>query len=146
MPYNLAVFDIDAAKEIQRLYPEIDIWYIGGHSLGGAMAASFLEENHSNYNGLILLGAYSTTNLSKTKLNVLSIYGENDQILNKEKYKENKKNLPTTFKEIIIKGGNHAYFGMYNKQKDDGIAAITNEEQIDQTTNAIINFINEKEI
>ena len=110
------------------------------------MAASFLEKNHSNYNGLILLGAYSTTNLSKTKLNVLSIYGENDLILNKEKYKENKKNLPTTFKKIIIKGGNHAYFGMYNKQKGDGIASITNEEQINHTTNAIINFINEKEI
>jgi len=143
MPYNLAVFDINAAKEIQKLYPEIDTWYIGGHSLGGSMAASFLENNHTQYNGLILLGSYSTSNLKNTNLSVLSIYGSNDNVLNIEKYKKNKNNLPVNFQETIIDGGNHSYFGMYGNQNGDGKASITNEEQINKTTNLIITFIKE---
>ena len=45
MPFNLAVLDIDAADGIQAQYPEIEEWYIGGHSLGGSMAASYLADH-----------------------------------------------------------------------------------------------------
>ena len=45
MPFNLAVLDIDAADGIREQYPEITEWYIGGHSLGGSMAASYLAEH-----------------------------------------------------------------------------------------------------
>ena len=45
MPLNLAVFDINAADGIQTKFSYIDNWYIGGHSLGGAMAASYLSNN-----------------------------------------------------------------------------------------------------
>ena len=45
MPFNLAVFDVNAADGIQKEYPQIENWYIGGHSLGGSMAASYLEKN-----------------------------------------------------------------------------------------------------
>lgn len=60
MPFNLAVLDIDAAEGIQEQYPEIENWYIGGHSLGGSMAASYLSDHEEEYDGLILLGSYST--------------------------------------------------------------------------------------
>lgn len=40
MPYNLAVFGMNAAADVIKRFPEIDHWYIGGHSLGGAMAYS----------------------------------------------------------------------------------------------------------
>ena len=75
MPFNLAVLDINAADGIQDEYPEVEEWYIGGHSLGGSMAASYLEKNAEDYEGLILLGSYSTADLSDTDLKVLSIYG-----------------------------------------------------------------------
>ena len=68
MPFNLAVFDIDKASSVLKEYPEIDTWYIGGHSLGGSMAASYLESNHEDYTGLVLLGSYSTVDLSNTSL------------------------------------------------------------------------------
>ena len=45
MPFNLAVLNVNAANGIQEKYPEIEDWYIGGHSLGGSMAASYLEKN-----------------------------------------------------------------------------------------------------
>lgn len=143
MPFNLAVFDMNAAEGIQELYPDIDSWYIGGHSLGGSMAASYLSENADDFEGLILLGSYSTADLSESVLEVLSIYGSEDKILNYEKYLEYKPNLPENFTEIVIEGGCHAYFGMYGEQEGDGTPAITNEEQIGLTADAVSGLINE---
>ncbi len=137
MPFNLAVFDINAAKEIQEEYPQIENWYIGGHSLGGAMAASYVSDHTEDFKGLVLLGAYSTSNLSKSGLDVLSVYGSEDKIMNRDKYNENISNLPQSFKELVIKGGCHAYFGMYGNQDGDGNPSITNQEQIYITANAI---------
>ena len=34
MPFRLAVFDVDAAAGIPEDFPQIEHWYIGGHSLG----------------------------------------------------------------------------------------------------------------
>ena len=141
MPFNLAVFDVNAADGIQKEYPQIENWYIGGHSLGGSMAASYLEKHTDEYEGLILLGSYSTADLSDAELEVLSIYGSEDQVLNREKYNDNISNLPKDFKEIVIEGGCHAYFGMYGAQDGDGTPSITNEEQIQQTVEYIAQMI-----
>lgn len=130
MPFNLAVFDINAADGIQDQYPDIADWYIGGHSLGGSMAASYLAKHTEEYEGLVLLGSYSTADLSSTKLNVLSVYGSEDKVMNREKYNKNKSNLPESFAEIVIEGGCHAYFGMYGLQDGDGTPTISNEVQI----------------
>lgn len=142
MPFNLAVFDINAADGIQDKYPQIENWYIGGHSLGGSMAASYISEHKENFEGLVLLGSYSTENLSGTDLKIISIYGSEDFIMNRENYEINKINLPSDFSEIIIVGGNHAYFGMYGMQDGDGMASITNEEQIYKTASEIVALIN----
>ena len=141
MPFHLAVLDINAADGIREQYPEIEEWYIGGHSLGGSMAASYLEKNAEDYEGLVLLGAYSTADLSQTDLDVLSIYGSEDKVMNREKYDENKSNLPDGYTEIIIDGGCHAYFGMYGEQNGDGTPAITNEEQIRLTVENIVKMM-----
>ena len=140
MPFRLAVFDINAADGIQEQYPEIENWYIGGHSLGGSMAASYISDHTDEYKGLILLGSYSTADLSNSNLDVLSIYGSEDKILNREKYADNKTNLPVSFTEIIIEGGNHAQFGMYGVQDGDGTPMISNSEQIEITSEYILNF------
>lgn len=144
MPFNLAVLDVDAADGIQELYPEIESWYIGGHSLGGSMAAAHLASDMEvleGYDGLILLGSYSTADLSGSELDVLSVYGSEDKVLNREKYNANQSNLPDDFTEIVLEGGCHAYFGMYGAQDGDGIPTITNEEQIALTLDAITELI-----
>lgn len=143
MPFNLAVFDIKAAEGIQEHYPQIENWYIGGHSLGGSMAAFYLEKTAEDYQGLILLGSYSTVDLSETSLTVLSIFGSEDKVINREKYEANKANLPNSYTEVLIDGGCHAYFGMYGAQAGDGRPTISNKEQIRVTTEAIMNMINE---
>lgn len=141
MPFNLAVFDVNAADGIIEEYPEIEDWYIGGHSLGGSMAASYLEDHVDDYEGLVLLGAYSIVDYSDSDLDVLSIYGCEDQVLNREKYEEYKSNLPEDYTEVVIDGGCHAYFGVYGKQDGDGTPTITNEEQIQKTAAEIAEFV-----
>ncbi len=141
MPFNLAVFKPNAADGTEEKFPEVESWYIGGHSLGGVMAAKYVSNHADEYNGLILLASYSTSDISNTGLEVLSVYGSEDGVLNMDSYKENKKNLPDDLKEQVIDGGCHAYFGSYGKQKGDNEPQITNEEQIDITAEIIGEFI-----
>jgi hypothetical protein len=141
MPGNLAVLDMAAAAGIPEQFPEIDAWYLAGHSLGGSMAASYLADHTDDFEGLILLGAYSTADLSNSGLVVLSLYGSQDLVMNREKYAKYRENLPADLTETVIDGGCHAYFGMYGAQEGDGIPTITNEEQITITAEAIRNLI-----
>ena len=141
MPFNLAVLDSNAAKGIPEKYPEIENWYIGGHSLGGSMAASYLSKNADVFEGLILLGSYSTADISEKDVDVLSVFGSEDRVMNREKYDKNLKNLPSDMTEIIIEGGCHAYFGMYGRQAGDGEPKISADEQIRLTAKYISEFI-----
>ena len=140
MPGNLAVLDMDAAEGIPELF-DIGTWYLAGHSLGGSMAASYLADHTDAFEGLILLGAYSTADLSGSGLEILSLYGSEDLVMNREKYAKYLENLPADLTETVIDGGCHAYFGMYGAQDGDGIPTITNEEQITITAEAIRNLI-----
>lgn len=141
MPMNLAVLDMDAAEGIGEKYPEIETWYIGGHSLGGSMAASCASENADSFAGLVLLAAYSTADLKETGLEVLSLYGSEDRVLNPEKYEEYFGNLPEDTCEWVIPGGNHAQFGDYGPQEGDGEAEISREEQLEVTVREILAMI-----
>jgi len=129
MPFNLAIFNINAADGIREEYPQITEWYIGGHSLGGAMAAVYASNHLANVKGLLLLGAYSTADLTDSGLNVISLYGSEDKVLNLEKYEQSRSNLPADFAELVIEGGCHSFFGDYGMQKGDGEPTITREEQ-----------------
>ncbi|MBQ7412484.1 MAG: alpha/beta fold hydrolase [Clostridia bacterium] len=141
MPANLAVFSPNKADKLLEELPELDSWYVGGHSLGGSMASTYASKNSDKIKGVILLASYSTTDLSDTGLEVISIYGSCDGVLNMEKYEKNRENLPNGLKEHIIEGGNHAYFGAYGEQDGDGVAQITREEQLLTTAQYIYEFV-----
>ena len=139
MPLNLAIFGIHKADAIRKNY-SYDKWYLAGHSLGGAMAASYAEDTKQPLEGIVLLGAYPAKDLSKKDFGLLSIYGSNDKVLNRTKYETNRKYWPAESKEVYIDGGNHAYFGNYHEQKGDGVAYIPQEEQQTQTAAAILEW------
>ena len=143
MPLNLAVMDVNAADGIKDNYPQIEDWYMAGHSLGGSMAASYISQHTEEYEGLILLASYSTADLSDADIDVISIYGSNDEVLNMESYKENYSNLPQDTTEIIIENGCHAYFGSYGEQAGDGTAQITPQQQWEATVEHIVQWIND---
>lgn len=139
MPFHLAVLDMNAADGVQAQFPQIEKWYIGGHSLGGAMASSYAAKHADEFDGVVLLGAYATEDIRS--LNVISLYGSEDKVMNKEKYDEYISNLPADFTEIVIEGGCHAGFGMYGPQDGDGTPAITAVEQIKLTSAAVFDWL-----
>ena len=140
MPCSLAFLGKNKATDIIESY-QYDHWYLGGHSLGGAMAASYAADNADKLNGLVLLAAYPTSSLKNSGLSVLSIYGSEDGVLNMEKVQQGRDYMPDTYTELSIKGGNHGQFGNYGIQKGDGKALITAEEQQKQTVEAILQMI-----
>ena len=146
MPFHLAVFDIDAADPIIEENPQIKQWYIGGHSLGAAMGASYAEDNVDKIDGLILLAGYSTADLSNLNLPVLALFGTEDQVIDSEKVDKYRPNLPAHTTEIEIDGGNHAQFGRYGEQDGDGRAKISADEQIEITVESILEFIERNQI
>lgn len=143
MPFNLAVFDQNAASVPINEYKDVSTWYLSGHSLGGAMASIYASKNPDEIKGLILLGAYPAADLSSSNLKMLSIYGSEDKILSRDLFEEKKPFGPKNSIYFQINGGNHAYYGSYGNQKDDGIATLSPSEQQDLTAKKIIEFMND---
>ena len=129
MPFNLAVFNANGADGVMKTLPEINTWFIGGHSLGGSMASDYTVENSEKISGLILMGSYPNESLSQSDISVLSLYGSEDGVLNREAFEQAKEKMPedVTYEEIF--GGNHANFGNYGEQQGDGTPLISASEQ-----------------
>ena len=140
---DLVVNGKNSADVALASYDNIGEWYIGGHASGGTEAANYLGKNHLKYNGLFLLASYSEINLSFTELKFLSVYGDQDKILNIEKYNTNLKNLGSNFITHIIGGGNHSYFYNDTNIMNNENASITKKEQRELTINYIIELINQ---
>ena len=141
MPCNLAVFGLDSADSIKNNKSfDYDKWYISGHSLGGVVASYYVANHSTDYDGLILLASYPAEDLNN--VSVLSIYGSNDKVLNKETYDKSKDLMDYNLTEYVIEGGNHAQFASYGNQSGDGVASISSESQRKQTEKEILEFIN----
>ncbi len=137
MPLNFAIFGKNKAETVMKLY-DYENWYVGGHSLGGAMAADFAADHGENLKGVIMLAAFNTGTL-KENLTVISIYGSEDSVLNIGKVAEGKAIVCGEYRELVIDGGNHAQFGSYGEQKGDGKAKISASEQWQRTVEFILN-------
>lgn len=141
MPFNLAFFGLDSADSIvSNSNFTYDKWYISGHSLGGVVASYYVKNHSTDYDGLILLASYPAEDLNN--VSVLSIYGSNDKVFNKETYDKSKGLMDYNLTEYVINGGNHAQFASYGNQAGDGVATISSENQRKQTEKEILEFIN----
>ena len=131
MPLNLAVLDAGAAGDVIAAHPDIQHWAVGGHSLGGAMAANFAYSHPGVVQGLVLWAAYpaSSDDLSQSGLSVVSIYATLDGLTSGEDIRASRALLPAVTKWVAIDGGNHAQFGWYGDQSGDNRAVISRQEQ-----------------
>lgn len=152
VPLNLAVLDEDAALrgrgELSGLLEARGAdagalpWAIGGHSLGGVMAAGCAAEDPSRWSDLVMLASYPTADLSQSGMSAITLVGSDDGVLDRQAARDNAHNLPDGFQRWdVIEGGIHSYFGCYGIQKGDGEPAITNDEQLDEAANAICRSI-----
>ena len=143
VPLNLAVFDQNAAEAVMAAYPEIKHWAVGGHSLGGSMAASFAHTHPELVQGLVLWASYpaSSDNLSQSGVKVLSISGTLDGLSTPAKIEASHELLPDETVWVPIEGGDHAQFGWYGPQAGDNPASISREEQQAQIVQATAAFL-----
>jgi alpha-beta hydrolase superfamily lysophospholipase len=119
MPLNLAVLDQNAADRVLSRNDEIDRWYVGGHSLGGAMACRYASDRPQRVSGVVLFAAYCDRSIAETTLRVLSVRGEADAVLDIDAYERNRVNLPNGTSYRVLPGVNHSQFGNYTDQRGD---------------------------
>ncbi len=145
MPLKLAFFDAGRASDVMQAYPSITHWAIGGHSLGGAMAAQFAYQHPDEVAGLVLWAAYPASNnsLADRASRVASIYATRDGLATGGKIDASRPLLPADTRFVSIEGGNHAQFGWYGKQSGDNEATITREAQQAQIVAATVTLLGE---
>ena len=137
---NLAFFGIDKATSIKAAFPAIKHWYIGGHSLGGSMACMLIEKNSQKFDGVLLFGTYSGTDLSKCSVKFLSINGTEDGIFLPEEIESHKFELPKGAQIKYLQGMNHADIGNYGAQSGDKPSKLNEQEVITQLKGSIKGF------
>ncbi|MFE3461037.1 alpha/beta hydrolase [Nocardiopsis aegyptia] len=129
MPLHLAVLDPDRADTAVADHGEgVERWYLGGHSLGGAMAAAHAGgEPAFPVAGVVLWGSYATEGAGladRNDLAVLSVSGSEDGLSDPAAVEANRDHLPEDAVTVEIDGMNHAQFGAYGDQFGDGAARI----------------------
>ena len=138
VPFNLAVFDIDAADAAIAARPEIQAWAVAGHSLGGAMAAQYAGSHDAEVDGLALWAAYPANDLSRAGLAATSIYGSLDAGAARMGGAETAALLPPDTVFVPVEGGNHEQMGWYTGQPNDPPATISREDQQAQLAAATV--------
>jgi len=139
---NLAFFDVNAADGVISDYPSIQHWVVGGHSLGGVVAASYASTHLDVIDGVVFWASYPSDDLLKNSdISVLSIYASDDGVATGDKIEASKALLPPQTEYVLIEGGNHAQFGAYGPQSGDNPASIPAEEQWAQVADATAMFL-----
>jgi pimeloyl-ACP methyl ester carboxylesterase len=140
---NLAILSTNAALALTGEVPGVSRWAVGGHSLGGVIAAGNVYANPSLFSGLVLEAAYpqNSQSLASSSIPVLSISAEFDGLATKSKIDSNKNLLPANTEYEVIAGGCHAFFGSYGAQDGDGTPTVTKEEQQKAAADCIVSFL-----
>jgi hypothetical protein len=143
MPLNLAIFAPDKAAEVIKAFPQVMKWAVGGHSLGGSMAAMYSAANPDKIKGLILWASYpsSTDDLHDKSIKVLMVFGTLDGLVTQSKLDAARTLLPLDTSWVAIPGGDHAQFGDYGPQPGDNPATISPVEQQMTAVKATISFL-----
>lgn len=113
-PLDLAVAAPDRAEKLLALADGKRV-VLGGHSLGGAMAARFLARHPDAAMGLVLLGAFSADgdDLSALPLDLLVLAAEHDGLASLSEVRAGLARLPDTAQLKVINGSVHSFFGRY---------------------------------
>lgn len=143
MPLNLAFTGINRADGIRSDFPEITSWVIGGHSLGGAMAAEYAKNHADRLSGLIMYASYPANNedFVDFPIPILTIIASNDPGAPQQDafYQA----VRDSARRVIIEGGNHRQYADYAFQRDDGVATLSAAEQQRRIIAATVAFLGE---
>ena len=139
-PFGFSIFDPTHAQSVLEEHPEIAHWGIGGHSLGGTVAASFAAEHHQ-IAALLLLASYPSKGIERSDLAVTSISGGQDGLATPQKIEDSKAKLPMPTRFIAIAGASHASFADYGPQAGDGTPTADREAVQAQVAKATVQLL-----
>jgi hypothetical protein len=136
---NFAIFDTRPLSDFEAAAPNVDRWFVGGHSLGGVKACRYAADG--GVEGLVFFGSYCSTDISASGLPVLSLAGENDALSTPQKIEDAAPLLPPTADFVTIRGSNHAQFGNYGAQPGDGVSTAADIDVRSDITHAVVAFM-----
>lgn len=140
---NTAFMNRRAADKVFSAFPEVEHWFVGGHSQGAAAAALYVRDRSADnpkIKGFVSLGCFfgERLGLAKVALPSISIYGTCDGLAHH--FDKFSKNLPQPSTIERISGGNHKGFANYIRHFKDGVAEISRDEQQRITANQLSAF------
>ena len=74
-------------------------------------------------------------------MNVLSIWGSKDGVIDFQSLIDAKEKLPPGTTYVEIEGANHSQFGDYGKYNNDESALISGDDQKQKTVDSIVEFM-----
>lgn len=134
---NLAFFDPRGLDAFTSAAPGIDVWSVGGHSLGGVRACQLA----SDADALVLFASYCANDLSGSDLPVLSLAGSEDGLSTPQKIADARPELPGDADLVEIEGASHASFGDYGPQDGDGTPTISSDDMHAEVTRLAGDFL-----
>lgn len=143
-PLRLAVLGRARAEAVRAAHPEVEEWWIGGHSLGGAMAASHVAASEpGRWRGLLLLAAYPAGDglPDRDELVVLSLVGGRDGLTTLDDVARRRGLLPAGADVRILEGVNHAQFGRYGAQMGDLAPTVDDATATERIAAALIETV-----
>ena len=142
-PLNFPVLGASDAADVLLEHPEIAFWFVGGHGMGGSVAAEFAERN-DRVDGLVLMAALpgENSNLRFRNLRTLAVFRSEDGVtMPSDLAAAVDSVLPESVQIELIQGANHTQFGSYQITGSGDGASITREEQQAATAGAIIQMM-----
>jgi pimeloyl-ACP methyl ester carboxylesterase len=145
-PLGIAFLSVGALDDVRAHYPRISGWVVGGHSLGGTVAAMEAESAESAHTGpatgLLFYASYPATDMSSSlTVPVLSISGSRDGLATPQKIEASRADLPSSTKFIQVVGGVHSQFADYGPQAGDNIPTISHDDARSQISSATTDFV-----
>lgn len=140
---DLAVTGKDRADGLIARYAAGRPVVIGGHSLGGAMAADYASRHADQLSGLILLAAYPAggVDLTTTRFGGLSLLAEHDQVADAAKVRAGMTQLSPSSRLEVVPGAVHAFFGRYGPQQGDGVPTVRRAEAEQDIIDRIVAYL-----
>jgi hypothetical protein len=145
-PLDIAFLAVGAFDTARSSHPEINGWVIGGHSLGGTVAAIQADAADSDTIapavGLFFYASYPAGDISTSLTTAVeSISGTQDGLATPAKIEASRATLPADAQFTIINGGSHAQFGSYGPQPGDNTPTISDEDARQQIAAATARFV-----
>ncbi len=145
-PLGIAFLALSAFDGARSAQPEVQRWVVGGHSLGGTVAAIQADAADADRVapavGLLLYASYPAGDVRGSLTTAVeSVSGSNDGLATPAKIEASRVDLPADTTFTVIEGGTHAQFGSYGAQPGDGIPTISDEQARTLISEASLRFV-----